>query len=195
MLHDYFFFIGFNFVYNYQEIQYAKSFAIILPDPINNLAELICKLCKHYPNYAFCKKVDMKKIFLSGLVAGIILSIVSYGGLYLSVRFLPNLFIDAYANNPLINSDGIKDVLFFSHAFVLCFALSWFWERFKGFLKGTSFLRSLKFGGIYAFIGLLPVMWITYSAMDVTVTMVFSWLLYGFFQAIIAGIVFVKMNP
>ena len=137
----------------------------------------------------------MKKVVVSGFIAGIILSIASYGGLYLAVRFMPTLFIDAYANNPLINSDGIKDILFFSHGFVLCFALSWFWERFKTMLKGIWFLRSLEFAGVYAFVGLLPVMWITYSAMDVTVTMVASWLLYGFFQAIVAGLVFAKLNP
>ncbi len=137
----------------------------------------------------------MKKIFIVGLIAGIILFVVSYGGLFLAVRFFPQLFIDAYANNPLINSDGIKDVLFFSHAFIISFALSWFWDRFKSLLKGNFILRGLEFGFIYSMVGLLPIMWITYSAMEVTFTMVFSWLLYGFFQATVAGLVFSKMNP
>jgi hypothetical protein len=137
----------------------------------------------------------MKRIIVSGLVAGVILFVVSYGGLYLAVRFLPQLFIDAYANNPLINSDGIKDILFFSHAFVISFALSWFWDRFKSLLKGNFVLRVIEFSSIYALVGLLPIMWITYSAMDVTIAMVVSWLLYGFFQATVAGIVFAKMNP
>ena len=137
----------------------------------------------------------MKKVLLTGLLAGAILFIVSYGGLFLAVRYLPQLFIDAYANNPLINSDGIKDVLFFSHAFVISLALSWFWDRFKSLLKGHFLLRALEFGVIYAIVALLPIMWITYSAMDVTITMVFSWLLYGSFQATVCGIVFAKMNP
>ena len=137
----------------------------------------------------------MKKIFISGLIAGIILFMVSYGGLFLAVRFFPQLFIDAYANNPLINSDGIKDILFFSHAFIISFALSWFWDRFKSLLKGHFILRGLEFGFIYSMVGLLPIMWITYSAMEVTFSMVFSWLLYGFFQSTVAGLVFSKMNP
>lgn len=137
----------------------------------------------------------MKKVLLTGLLAGVILFIVSYGGLFLAVRYLPQLFIEAYANNPLINSDGIKDILFFSHAFVISLALSWFWDRFKRLLKGHFLLRALEFGGIYAIVALLPIMWITYSAMDVTVAMVFSWLLYGSFQATVCGIIFSKMNP
>jgi len=137
----------------------------------------------------------MKKVLYIGLIAGAILFVVSYGGLFLAVKYLPQLFIDAYANNPLINSDGIKDILFFSHAFILSLALSWFWERFKSLLIGNFLLRALEFGVVYAIVGLLPVMWITYSAMDVTVTMVFSWLLYGLFQATVAGIVFAKLNP
>ena len=137
----------------------------------------------------------MKKVLYIGLIAGAILFVVSYGGLFLAVKYLPQLFIDAYANNPLINSDGIKDILFFSHAFILSLALSWFWERFKSLLKGNFLLRALEFGVVYAVVGLLPIMWITYSAMDVTFTMVFSWLLYGLFQATVAGIVFAKLNP
>ncbi len=137
----------------------------------------------------------MKKVLYIGLIAGAILFVVSYGGLFLAVKYLPQLFIDAYANNPLINSDGIKDILFFSHAFILSLALSWFWERFKSLLKGNFMLRALEFGVVYAVVGLLPIMWITYSAMDVTFTMVFSWLLYGLFQATVAGIVFAKLNP
>ena len=137
----------------------------------------------------------MKKVLYTGLLAGAILFVVSYGGLFLAVKYFPQLFIDAYANNPLINSDGIKDVLFFSHAFVISLALSWFWERFKSLLKGNFLLRALEFGFVYAVVGLLPIMWITYSAMDVTIAMVFSWLLYGLFQATVAGIVFSKVNP
>lgn len=137
----------------------------------------------------------MKKILVLGLLAGIILFIVSYGGLYLAVKFFPQLFIESYANNPLINSDGIKGYLFFTHAFIISFALSWFWDRFKNLLKGNFLMRGAEFGLIYAMVCLLPIMWITYSALDVTVAMVFSWLLYGTFQAIVAGIVFARINP
>lgn len=135
----------------------------------------------------------MKKIVISGLIAGCILFIVSYGGLYLSVRFIPSLFIEY--NNPLFKSDGSRDLLFYLHAFIISFALSWFWDRFKGMLKGHFLLKGLEFGLVYSFIALLPVMWISFSSLDITVTMVVSWFLYGLFQAVVAGLVFAKINP
>jgi len=135
----------------------------------------------------------MKKILISGLIGGCILFVFSYGGLYLAVRFFPSLFV-AY-NNPLFNSDGSRDALFYMHAFIISFSLSWFWDRFKGLFNGAFILRGLEFGFVYAIIALLPVMWISFSSLDITLAMVVSWFFYGFIQAIIAGIVFAKVNP
>src|ERR1700733_13149268 len=112
----------------------------------------------------------MKKILISGLIAGIILFVLSYGGLYLAVRFFPSLFVEY--NSPLFNSDGSRDVLFYMHPFIISFALSWFWDRFKTLFKGVFILRGLEFGLVYSMIALLPVMWISFSALDITVPMV-----------------------
>lgn len=135
----------------------------------------------------------MKKILITGLIAGCILFILSYGGLYLGVRYFPGLFVDY--DNPLFNSDGSRDILFYLHAFIISFALSWFWARFKTMFKGTLIMRGLEFGVVYAIIALLPVMWISFNSLDITVIMVASWFLYGLAQAIIAGLVFAKINP
>jgi hypothetical protein len=135
----------------------------------------------------------MKKILITGLIAGCILFVLSYGGLFLGIRFFPGLFVDY--NNPLFNSNGSRDVLFYLHAFIISFALSWFWDRFKVLFKGTFLMRGLEFGVVYAIIALLPVMWISFSSLDITVVMVVSWFLYGLAQAIIAGLVFAKINP
>ena len=135
----------------------------------------------------------MKKILASGLIAGIVLFIISYGGLYLSIKFFPRFFVEY--NNPLFTSDGSRDILFYLHAFIISFALSWFWERFKSLFHGPFLLRGLEFGSVYALVALLPVMWITFSSMDITVAMVLSWFLYGLFQATVAGIVFARFNP
>ncbi|TKB99116.1 hypothetical protein [Pedobacter cryophilus] len=135
----------------------------------------------------------MKKMLFSGVIAGMLLFFISYGGLFLAIKFFPNLFADY--NNPLFNSDGDRDFLFYTHAFVISMALSWFWERFKGLFKGVFIIRGLEFGFVYAMVALVPVMWITFSALDVTVLMVLTWLIYGFVQAVIAGIIFAIMNP
>ena len=135
----------------------------------------------------------MKKIITSGLIAGCILFVVSYGGLFLSIRFIPSLFIEY--NNPLFKADGSRDLLFYMHAFIVSFALSWFWDRFKSMFRGPFILMGLEFGLVYSFIALLPLMWISFSMLDITVTMVTTWFLYGLLQAIVAGTVFAKINP
>lgn len=135
----------------------------------------------------------MKKVLYSGLIAGISLFIISYGGLFLAITFIPELFV--VYNNPLFNSDGSRDVLFYLHAFIISFALSWFWERFKSLFNGNFLLRGIEFGFVYAIVALLPVMWITFSSLDITIIMVLSWFFYGFLQAVVAGIIFARINP
>lgn len=81
------------------------------------------------------------------------------------------------------------------HAFIISLALSWFWDRFKGLFRGHPVWRGLEFGFVYAMVALLPVMWITFSALDITILMVTSWFLYGLVQATIVGIIFAKLNP
>ena len=135
----------------------------------------------------------MKQILYSGFIAGLLLLIFGYAGLYSAVKFFPGLFLEY--NNPLFNSDGSRDILFYLHSFVISFALSWFWQRFKSLFHGSFVVRGLEFGCIYALVALLPVMWITFSALDVTFIMVASWFIYGLLQAVFAGLVFSKLNP
>ena len=135
----------------------------------------------------------MKKVVVTGLIAGLILFILSYGGLFLAIRFFPSLFIEY--NNPLFNSNGSRDVHFYMHAFIISLALSWFWDRFKALFKGPFLLRGVEFGLVYSVVALLPVMWISFSSLDITLTMVASWFVYGLLQAIVAGVVFAKLNP
>jgi len=135
----------------------------------------------------------MKRIIRSGLIAGAVLFVLCYVWLCRGIRIFPALFMDY--NNPLFNSDGNRDVFFYMHAFIISFALSWFWDRFKGLFHGHFILRGLEFGFVYAIVSLLPVMWITFSSLDITFFMVLSWFLYGFFQAVVAGTLFAKLNP
>lgn len=78
---------------------------------------------------------------------------------------------------------------------IISFALSFFWDRFKALFHGHLIIRGIEFGLVYALTGLLPILWMTYSQIDVSATMVLSWLLFGLFQSSIAGIIFAKMNP
>lgn len=132
---------------------------------------------------------------MSGLVASIVLSILSYGGLYIAVNSkIFNSFFTGYLSNVFI-SDRSRDMFFYTHALLISFILSWFWNRSKKIFHGHFIFRGLEFGSVYTIAGLLPILWMTYSQIDVSESMVLSWLVFGFFQSSMAGIVFAKMNP
>lgn len=135
----------------------------------------------------------MKKIISSGLIAGIVLLVLSIGMLYAMILALPNLAEQYY--NPIFRSGGERNMLFYLHPFVLGLALAWFWDRFKDKFTGSILLRGFELGLVYGVVAILPTMWITFSAINISITMVATWLLYGFLQAVVAGILFSWLNP
>jgi len=135
----------------------------------------------------------MKKIIIAGLVAGVILLILSVLGLYTTICFFPHLAGQYF--DPAFNTGEDRVMLYYIHPFVISIALSWFWDRFKGVLTGSFLNRGIEFGLIYTLIATLPVMVLIYSAMSVSLAIVATWFLLALVQGVIAGLVFEKMNP
>ena len=135
----------------------------------------------------------MKKIITSGLIAGVALLALSYIIMLTVIQFFPAL-TDEYFS-PVFNSSGDRDLMYYFHPFVLSLALSWVWDRFKGIIKGNFIMRGIEFGLIYGVVATIPSMWITFSAIDISLQMIGTWLLYGFVQAVVAGFIFEKTNP
>jgi len=135
----------------------------------------------------------MKKVLISGIIVGVTLFLVSYGGLFVAIRLFPHFF-EEYIS-VMFNSDGSRDFYFYTHVFVIGFALTLFWKRFKVLFKGPSIIRGLEFGGTYALVSLLPIFWLSYSTLDITFKMVASWFIYGLIQATVAGVILSKTNP
>ena len=135
----------------------------------------------------------MKKIILSGVVSGIVLLVLSVLMLNAAIMMFPLTFEEYY--NDTFNSNGERDIFFYIHPFVLGLALAWFWHRFKVQFKGNFLVRGLELGVVFAIVAILPVMWITYSAISVSFIVVGTWFVYGVVQASIAGMVFSKLNP
>lgn len=135
----------------------------------------------------------MKKILLPGLVAGVALLALSYVVLFLIIRVAPVLAEQYY--NPIFWPGADRAFLFYLHPFILAMALSWFWNRFRDQLTTTGTMRGVEMGFVYALIATLPSMWITFSAINVSLMMVLSWFVYGFFQAAVSGLIFSRMNP
>jgi hypothetical protein len=138
-------------------------------------------------------KVIMKKIFISGLVAGIALLIFSILGIYITIWFLPGIAIQYFES--AFETQSSRVMIFYIHPFIMSFALSWFWSRFKGMLTGSFLTRGIEFGLIYMTIAIFPMMWLIYSCMCVSISLVITWLIFGLLQGIVSGLVFEKTNP
>lgn len=135
----------------------------------------------------------MKKFLIKGIAAGAALLALSYLALYLLITFFPGMAEQYY--DPIFSFDGEKAILYFIHPFIMSFALAWFWRRFKTLFHGPFWWRGIEMGLVYGLIATFPAMWIVFSSLAISLSLVITWLLYGVFQAIIVGVIFAKMSP
>ncbi|MBO9565306.1 MAG: hypothetical protein J7621_21195 [Niastella sp.] len=135
----------------------------------------------------------MKKVILSVLISGCILLVLSVVLFYASLYLFPSV-AQEYVSTVFRNA-GDLDWLYFAHPFILSIGLKWFWERYKTLFKGSLIIRAIEVALVYSIVALIPVLWLTFSAIDVSLPMVLMWLLYGLIQAFVAGLVFAKLNP
>jgi hypothetical protein len=128
------------------------------------------------------------------LIAGFLVLLVSLALLYAIIYLLPSIMDEYY--NPVFRSSSFQtDWLFYAHPFVLSISLFWFWDRFKTSINGSLVQRAFQISLVFGIIAMLPVLWLTFSAIDISLIMVATWLAYGILQAFVAGLVFAKMNP
>lgn len=136
----------------------------------------------------------MKKILIAGFTAGFVLLLVSLGLMFLVIKIFPALAEEYFS--PVFRWSSVQtDWLFYAHPFVLSFALKWFWERYKDIFKGSNVLRAFEVALVYGVVAMVPVLWLTYSSIDISLGMVLTWLVYGIIQAFIAGMIFSWLNP
>jgi hypothetical protein len=135
----------------------------------------------------------MKKIFVSGIIAGFVLLVFCVIGLYAAQWLLPELTKDYYT--PVFSASAGRIIIYSMHPIITGLALSWFWSRFKQTLAGSFISRGIEFGLIYAIIAIIPMLWLVYSPLNASVSMVTGWFLFWVFQGLIAGLVFEKTNP
>jgi hypothetical protein len=133
-----------------------------------------------------------KKVILSGLLAGVILLLLSVVGLYGTVWLFPTLAVQYF--DPAFDSQSERAILYFTHPFVAGLALSWFWDRCKSLFSGSFLGRAIEFGLLYWLVAVFPMMWLIYSAIDVSLALVGSCLVFGLLQGIAAGLVLEKLN-
>jgi hypothetical protein len=128
------------------------------------------------------------------LVAGALVLVVSLGMLFAFILSFPSLMEEYY--NPIFRSNSFQtDWLFYLHPFVLSAGLLWFWEHSKKELTGGLIAKALKTALSYGIIAMVPVLLLTFSAIDISALMVITWLGYGIAQAFIACLIFAKRHP
>ena len=107
----------------------------------------------------------MRNHIIPAIVGGIVLLILSIATLYGLVALFPGLAQEYY--DPIFRAEDDRNWMFYAHPFILCFALAWFWDRFKDGIRGSWILRGLELGLVYVIVATIPTMWITFSAIDV----------------------------
>jgi hypothetical protein len=135
----------------------------------------------------------MKKIITSVAISTIVLSILAVIMLYSAINIFPQVMEEYFS--PVFRPSGREDWIFYAHPLILSIALKWFWERYKNIFRGSLLLRSLEVALVYCIVALLPVLWLTFSAIDISFSMILTWVIYGLVQSFAAGIVFAKLNP
>jgi len=133
-------------------------------------------------------KFLMKRKVLSGLLTAIILLILSIAGIYVLLWQFPDMAMEYFG--PAFIGKNQRNIFYYIHPFVISACLLWLWSRLRSLFKGSTFVRSLKFGLTYTAIATVPYMLLIYSAMDVSVLIILSWLLFGFLEATAAAIIF-----
>ncbi len=135
----------------------------------------------------------MKKIIIGGILSGVALLILSISGLYATIFLFPSIAEEYF--NPAFESQSSRIMFYYIHPFIISMALAWFWSRFKKVLTGSYIARGIEFGLIYLMVATFPMMWLIYSALDVSLAMVITWFILALLQGIIAGLIFEKTDP
>lgn len=131
----------------------------------------------------------MKKSINSILIAGVCVLLISVLLLYSVIYFYPSM-MEEYYDQVFRSSSFETDWLFYIHPFVLSAALYWFWKSVANSFEGSVFIRSAKAAFAYALVALVPVLWLTFSAIEISYGMVGTWMGYGITQAFVAFAVF-----
>lgn len=134
----------------------------------------------------------MKKVLVPGILLSVVLLLFAFLCLWLMPIVLPKVAEEYY--NPSFVNDPARNAWYYVQPVVLAFGLSWFWSRFKQVLTGNWFFQGLEMGLIYLVIATIPAMVLTFSAIDVSLQVIGTWILYGFLQATLAGLIFARLH-
>ena len=136
----------------------------------------------------------MKNTVINGLIAGVVMLIV---GLLLSQGWnilFPALALE-YQNGIFRPWSDPAMQIYFLYPFVLGLVLSYAWEKIIKVFPGKDRNKKvLDFTVFYWIIASIPGMFISYSSFPVSLLMVLTWSINGFFQVLAGGYILSQRN-
>lgn len=135
----------------------------------------------------------MKKIFWTGLAAGIAMAAVNMALNPIFSAIFPGLK-EAYINPVFRPWEDPIMMLFFLYPIALGFGLSFVWEKTKQLFRKSALRNGLNFGLIYFFVGGIPSFLINFSSFNLPLTMILTWTIMGLVNGLVAGCILAKLN-
>lgn len=135
------------------------------------------------------------KTFLRGLLAGLVILIVSMIVDYLFRLAVPALQME-YENTSIFRawSDPLMS-LYFLYPFILGVLLAWIWGSVKSVISGSTLRqRAMRFGFSIWIILSIPGMLITYASFQVSLIMVVSWSIGSLLSLLAASCLLSRMH-
>jgi len=139
--------------------------------------------------------MNLKKILVPGLVAGLAMLIVGMiVGMALNA-LLPSVAME-YENTNLFRpwSDPIMNI-YYACPFILGIVLAWIWDKIKSVIPGAGFLARGTHLGLGYFALTISGILISYASHPISLAVIITWYISVLAQALVAGIVLAKMNP
>ncbi|MFA5358562.1 MAG: hypothetical protein WC310_01915 [Patescibacteria group bacterium] len=135
----------------------------------------------------------MKKVFWTGLVAGVVMVVINMALNPIFSSLFPWLK-ESYMN-PVFRpwQDPIM-MLFFLYPIALGFGLSFVWDKTKQLFGKSVFYNGLNFGLIYFFVGGIPAFLINFSSFNLPLVMILTWTIMGLIDGLLAGWILARLN-
>lgn len=133
----------------------------------------------------------MKKVIVIGLLAGLIMFVVSTVFSFVFNLGFPSVKQE-YTNTQIFRpwSDPLMSLMFV-HPFIVGIILAWLWTKLRAVLEPAGRKAWLYFSFGYLLFT-IPGMVISYGTFPISLLMILSWTLSNFIQAVVATLVFSK---
>ena len=135
----------------------------------------------------------MKKIFWTGLVAGVVMAIINMA-LNQIFNAIFQWLKESYMNPVFRPWDDPIMMLFLLYPIVLGFGLSFVWDKTKQLFTKSACQNGLNFGLIYFCVAGIPAFLINFSSFNLPLVMILTWIIMMLINGFVACCILAKLN-